>query len=393
MKRKRIKLTTSTTLSEVFLSRINNAIVFSPDGRALALAYRDGTVALWDLGADADAEAFEALVMRGHAGAIADLSFSPDGNWLASASLDRTARLWRLQTANRPRLEQSDRGPATHAISKDGSYLITGGQIDGKLQLWAGSSLRPLQSINTNAQPNDLAIIKDGTRAFVGTDQGDLLLWNTNDSQVRVIPKGSTGAISAIALSPDESFLAAIGVNGKNLQLCHVDKSEPDCSTIPGLAGWGHAVAFSEDNRWLGAASDVDENTGLALVLDLDAKSTTFLKGHSAGISSIQIDGKKKRAVTSSWDGTVRIWDLSSGKELVRLKGPRGHTVTAGFTPDGHSVATGSFVEKSIRLWEIPEEVDGDAPIVKDSNAGRLVLDSLDFNSIVFDPSGNILVS
>ena len=388
---KRIRPNASSTLSEVSLSRISNAIAFSPDGRALALAYRNGTVALWDLGADADAEAYEAFVMRGHAGAVTDLCFSPDGNWLASASLDRTARLWRLQTASRPRLEQSDSGPAIHEISRDGSYLISGGQADGRVQLWSGSSLKLLRSIRVNAQPNGLAINRSGTRAFIGTVQGELLMWETNNSSARVIPGAATGAISAIALSPDKSLLAAIGVNGNNLKLCHIGNYEPDCSVIPELVGWGHPVTFSEDGRWLAAGSDVDENTGLGIVFDLDRKTTTFLRGHSAGIVSIQVDGKMKRAVTASWDGTVRVWDISSGKELLRLVEPKGHTVTAGFTPDGHWIATGSFVGKSVRLWRMPDQLDGNVTVVEESNSARLVLDSQDFNSIGFDPGGNIL--
>jgi WD40 repeat protein len=64
-------------------------VVFSPDGRALASAGRDGTVRLWEVATGGERRRFV-----GHTGDVHSVAFSPDGRWLLSGGEDTTAILW-----------------------------------------------------------------------------------------------------------------------------------------------------------------------------------------------------------------------------------------------------------------------------------------------------------
>ena len=90
----------------------------------------------------------------------------------------------------------------------------------------------------------------------------------------------------------------------------------------------------------MGAASGVEGSSGLALVREVGTSKSILLKGHTERISSIQFDRSGDRVVTVSWGGTARIWDRSSGNELVRLVEPKGRMSTTGFSPNGQWVAT-----------------------------------------------------
>src|SRR5262249_58283312 len=65
------------------------AVHFSPDGKVLATASRDGTVRLFEL-----ATGKTLAMLEGHEGDVHQAAFAPDGKTLATAGEDRTVRFW-----------------------------------------------------------------------------------------------------------------------------------------------------------------------------------------------------------------------------------------------------------------------------------------------------------
>ncbi|MET4630909.1 WD40 repeat protein [Bradyrhizobium sp. I1.8.5] len=356
----------------------------SPDGDRIALGSGDGAVAVWDVG-DANSEPSEVYAMRGHTGAVLDLVFTADGMWLASASSDLTVRIWQCRPPRRPSVAQAHQATTFHAVSNNGRYLVSGG-ADKKIQIWIGAEWSPGKSIYLEDQPTALAISDDGRNVFIGTDRGDLLGWST-PTAIQTPIFHDLGVVGSVVISPDQKMLAAIGVQGNPL-LCKIGP-QPECEVVA-LGGWGYSVAFSEDGHWMGAASGVEKEIGHALILDLNTKKTTFLKGHTDRVGRIQFDPNATRVITASWDGTSRIWSISSGKEVVRLVEPIGRIATAGFSPDGKWVATSSN-EKTLRLWEIPDPNISTPTIVLETNKSVLVSDKLPVAQIQFGLGGSLL--
>jgi WD40 repeat protein len=58
------------------------------------------------------------------------------------------------------------------------------------------------------------------------------------------------------------------------------------------------------------------------------------------------------RVVTASFDGTARIWDAASGKEIVVLRGHEGTVDSAAFSPDGTRIITASLYDKTVCIWD-----------------------------------------
>jgi WD40 repeat protein/mono/diheme cytochrome c family protein len=73
--------------------------------------------------------------------------------------------------------------------------------------------------------------------------------------------------------------------------------------------------------------------------------------GHTGVIGCIAFSADGKRAVTGSDDQTVRVWDVASGKEVLRLSGHTEEVHAVAFAPDGSRVASGGR-DRTVRLWD-----------------------------------------
>ncbi len=63
------------------------------------------------------------------------------------------------------------------------------------------------------------------------------------------------------------------------------------------------------------------------------------------------------QAVTSSWDGTARVWDTETGDPLAVFQGHRGALSQAVFSPQGDRVLTAGD-DETARIWNVATEAE-----------------------------------
>jgi eukaryotic-like serine/threonine-protein kinase len=117
------------------------------------------------------------------------------------------------------------------------------------------------------------------------------------------------------------------------------------------VAGHGdriRSIAFSPDGHRLVTAS-VDQS---ARVWDTTTgRQMLLLSGHSDGLRSVAFSPDGLKIVTGSRDKTARVWDAQTGRELMRLEGHTEWVTSAAFSPDGRRIITGSFDSTAI-IWD-----------------------------------------
>ena len=70
-----------------------------------------------------------------------------------------------------------------------------------------------------------------------------------------------------------------------------------------------------------------------------------------------------ERIVSGGADGTVRLWDTSSGVTVDKpLKGHEGDVMSVAFSPDGERIVSGG-ADGTVRLWDTSSGVTVDKPL------------------------------
>ena len=111
-------------------------------------------------------------------------------------------------------------------------------------------------------------------------------------------------------------------------------------------------------------------------------KEILTINGHEGSVKSVSYSPDGKKIVSGSADKTIKVWDAETGKEALTLKGHSDEVWTASYSPDGKKIASGS-ADKTIKVW--------DAETGKEA----LTLKGHDWNvtKVNFSPDGKRIVS
>ncbi|WP_214324582.1 WD40 repeat domain-containing protein [Nonomuraea sediminis] len=260
------------------------------------------------------------------------ITIAPDGTWVAGPG--RGGLVVQPLDGRPPSTRAA--GHVQHvAIGPDGTWLA-GADYDGVIKVWAREDGLPRPDEHLRRRP--LWSIAVGSRGdLIATAGPDgVTLWDGEGSDPRTLLEGT--ACNSVAISPDETWLAATGYDG---DLRVVTMSGVMTLMVPAHHR-AHAVAISPDGDWIATVGNDD--------------AVVIWRGNGVQVARLSCpdDGWRQLAIApdGSWVACggreqVRLWDTATWELRSTLPGADALAVA----PDGRWLATGA-TDGVVRLWD-----------------------------------------
>ena len=324
------------------------SVAFSPDGKTLASAGRDGIVRLWDV----KRRRAPGEPLRGHASFVNDVAFSPDGRILASAGRDGVICLWDVGSRRRLGQLTGHRGAVFGLSFAPGGETLASAGADGRILRWEVSSRRRLGAPLVGHGKAVMALShgpRGRTLASAGLD-ATVRLWDLPAGTSRVLHDHAEGVYS-VAISPDGRYLASAGLDA-TARLWSLGSAGPArARALSGHSDMVFSVTFSSDSKTL-ATAGADKMVRLWDTAT-GARRGQPLRGHLGLVHDVAFSPNGRTLASGSRDHTVRLWDLASRRqEGLRLYGHTKEVWAVAFSPDGKSLVTGSR-DHTVRQWDL----------------------------------------
>ena len=384
-----------------------SCVAVSTSGDAYASGSYDQSILIWD------AESGSAMQrLTGHTGLINGVDWSPDGSQLASASSDRTARIFDVKSG-RELTRLCGHGDDVNAVRFSPSgYLLATASFDGTVRVWTLRGECVLVAGHHGSDVNSVRWLPNGRQLAAASDDGSVSVFDLDGGRVRRHLAGHPDWVDDVAVHPNGAHLATACLDGSvsifdvacGQRLAKIDEAScvvkavaysPDGAELASAAYdgcvriyetttyrrvrtlrheglWNRTLSWSPRGWVTGSFSGGPVVLAPGGNLELGTSPTHGLNGFAlAG------DGS---AIVCSDDGRAYAVDLGARRVVGEVARHRAAVLCAAVSPDGRTVATGSW-DRSVVLWD-----RGSAkPVLEWPGSGEPI------NALAFHPSGRKL--
>ncbi len=333
-------------------------VAFSPDGTVLASAgggnlfYENpgapiypGQVILRDPRTGSERHRLE-----GHQHLIGPLAFSVDGHRLASAGADRVIKVWDVATG---RPLASFIGPGD-APFRDLRFFPDGRRLaylskSGRAFFLAADTGRELHAFPGTA----MAVSPDGTSMATCHDS-DVQVHEADSGRLLFHTPGRGMTYSAdgnrlFVADPRDDAIHALDARTGREQAVLRGAGSPQEGRLM-LDPSGRYLVDPLDASSLGIWDTSEGRFSRRITLPAGVEFQSYASSARAEVPvAFSRDGSLLAAITGV--KTVRVWEVSSGREQAVLLGHDGNVTALAFSPDGQLLATSSL-DGTVRLWD-----------------------------------------
>jgi WD40 repeat protein len=301
---------------------------FGPTSDRLVSAGDDGTVRLWDAG--------RTQAWTGPS-VTRNIDFSPDGRFIASGSDDGTVRVWDSANGRLHTSVPGADGYTTGRFSPTADEIVIARDSQATVQVWPLAAERPdVVAKLADGRGMYAARFDPAGRRIVYVDAKGVIRVQDLATGRELSLGGAPKDVYDAQLSPDGAHVAAGAESGKVL-IWRLERPARPERVLSGHRGHVNAVAYSRDGSLVTAGAD-----RTVRVWDLGGRPPVVLRGHDDEVTTAIFTADGRHVLSSSNDGTLRLWDRRGGDSLVVLQSDSGEIYDVALSRDGRIATLGT---------------------------------------------------
>ena len=223
---------------------------------------------------------------------------------------------------------------------------------DGVIKIWdaaKGTSLRTLSGHNDRVRT--IVWSPNGEYIASGSDDETIQLWNTVTGANLYTFSGYSNTHKSISWSPDSSTIA-IG-SGNEIKIC--DTTGKCSHILIGQTTIVNALSWSPDGKYIASGSQDgtlgiwDTTTGKC-TRTLETPTLTVPTASVKSVSSVSWSSNGKYIASCSYK-TIKVWDAITGTCIHTLTGHTSYISSVSWLPHGNYITSWSY-DNTVRVWD-----------------------------------------
>ncbi|HEU0040008.1 MAG TPA: hypothetical protein VFR76_12120, partial [Verrucomicrobiae bacterium] len=351
-----------------------SGLAFSPDAAILASSSADQTIRLWDTQTRT-----EIAALRGHEDEVYCLAFSSDGKRLISGAKDGSVRLWQVPPAQRPPALRVLRDRCGYfVVSPDSRRVVT---LSADYVVWdlnTGEKLETISALRGYQAGYDFTA--NGGQLLVGGHNGKVRIWDFTQNALSEFDAGGTEDVVGVRRLGATKFLATVhgtrtarAFSTTRVKIWDFEKRQLKEET--GLSG---ADATTSAVSPQGKTATGHEDGSVTIW----GQVRTNFPAHRRAVVGVAFTPDGRILATGGEEGTAKLWDVATHREIVTLKGHLRSVHAVDISPDGRRLATAGGGAESVKLWDIQTHQE----LITLSGEGSIM------TLLAFSPDGNKLI-